>query len=63
MKKCEVIDLKQIVLNFETDKPKIRYHALEVLNYIERWEANVIDINRVNNIPVGDLAVLEGGKE
>lgn len=64
MKKCEVINLKQCVLDFETDKPKVRHHALEVLNYIERFEASVIDCNIVpNKIPLGDLAVLEGGKE
>ncbi len=58
---AEIIDLKQIVLDFDTKNPANRYHALEILNYIERCENLVVNPEEkvYNGISFGDLAIMK----
>ena len=62
----QIIDLKKIVLDYRPGdlRPKyqnLRYHALEVLNYIEKCENFVVNPKEkvYNGINYGDLAVIK----
>lgn len=62
---AEIIDLKQAVLEIGPENPAMRYHALEVYNYIEQCENFVVNPKErvYNGIEYGDWAVLNGKKK
>ncbi len=63
----QVINLKETVLDYKpgsVQHEKLRYHALEVLNYIERIECQaIIPEIQENNVHFGDFALMRFNKK
>ncbi len=65
----KIINLKEHVLDykpgdFSPNILRLRYHALEVLNYIERIECKaVIPEIYVNNVHRGDFALMKFNRQ
>lgn len=58
-----IIDLKQAVNNvrpkqLDPESQKLRYHALEVYDYIHRVELGLVSLENKNNISFGDFSIL-----
>ena len=58
-----IIVLKEAVNNIRSkqmdeESQKLRYHALEVYDYIERTELGLVNVVSKNNISLGDFSVL-----